>query len=1819
MSLADAIDEPIPHDEESRWRLADILSRRDEYRKFMARTHRETVGPGEFYNHQHIVRLFMRDYRALFLKHEAGTGKTVSVILAVEALFRKRPYSGHCRKAYIVVPNTVLIQSWWNIIFRLSASASRAAKKHGLAKVGSFNPIVRNTALEERMRRRMFRKREARRRFKVLRKDAHAQDIGDESVDVDEGSDQSDDNDGSATGDDSDDDEQPSSSSSNSSDDSDSEDSEDEDSEDGDSEPDEQSSPTATDGTHPQRRAPHRSKSAHHGNRRRCMERYEVLTYGNFSSKIQRIILSSGGQMDEKDVLATHFRGCVFVFDEVQYLSGVDPHEREISDVSTAPEDGDIPVATSALVQLPDLQSLKWRTAEELHALILARQEALDEQQQQQQHQHHQNYHTPSSKPILATYDDETDLMNDDDTTIARRKQQQQHHQLKSGGAIRRDLETIYTYIWKVVHACLAQTKVLLLSATPMPNHVSQIIPSINLILPEDDQMVLADLKSEARLFHHFAGRFSFVSQPTSDVVEQDRPSVEMLTLVQTYMLLFCGASARRLVAHMEECPTDGSEFILHFPKNVIHSDTPDAVTTVMLRTLSPETGHVTFSMLTVPHDETMDVRYACPSRIVVGRDTGLEGVELVHNSRVRDGVVLRFTGQRKASLTAWVANFEPDTVIASKQPDVMVDSNKNVDTVTVRLPVVKETMGLAQTRAYMRARAKDDVGAFKGEQRQVSNGTWPRMVKRGNNHKIVPATIDEKDSGNHLIWGREAFRTHYQFAPRDGWNYKLRMEEEMGRGLLSRPDFAARASIQCLVSSLIMRFSYYDQTVFKDIDKRLKMHLPGVPGPLDPPEEVLKYIQSLPRDQRGCNYSFNELATGSGTITEVEYLCRLYGYEIYTGQTPGVRQVEILDADGNKVKQTEVILDKRPRVCVISPSLNQKETKDAIMNNIQDLYNCEANCFGEYCQVIFVTEAGESGISIYHVRHTHIKRRWTATGRYQAEKRSQRTDSHHHVIRNRPLDEHGQPLITYTYRHVAEPHPCALMLDKVSKEDSLIPYCGELHPPEIALEKLKCSRLRGVDHEITLDAILNDIDVRWMMRFMKRVSIDTHLNAARNMHLPGMKAGDLQCDYDKPYWDVLRPEDVGLTTTATKTATILPTDMEDHELKDITGMDVFRTVRAIRTFFNESGRSHILFQKLIAVLNVSRHLVVTALDWIMARRMPLRNRFGQVCYLAHHQDLFYLTFQENPLTYLYPGMHMPDIRQTESLNVMSQGVAYRNVRRQDVARYTQAFGECLTHYRRIKNSLAADISAGNDYLVNKFLEMQIGELLEKDAEERLIPVVEYALLQRYAPDMFPNSVIHENSDLITLILDRLYHRLIYIISDDGSGNSGGSGGCSDNSSRAIEIDDDDNDDDDVLDDDDCFATHPYDAVDWGRRTNRQFHVVHCLGLVLQSKQNIVNVFMNVKHPLRACFFSRGRSTLPSFSAVIEPNRSCFISKIKNKIERTMTPFWKRHLYAVRPFSSSDHFRIVSSLDTKSSDDSGAPSDLPTRRLSGAACSNSMFPTSMMYEVLYTLGIQSEQSSSTTSAAIHPICLIRDFLRTWSQTPIFSNERILYTRWNKFHHILFRHCGIVDARGVPLPSPVAEGRKRTAMLILSSDDLVVNVKKYLKNCTQRIDDFMPMAFTHISELEQFKKPLSENRSMLMHVLCLKQTKAFLTKALESSSSSSEQHRARIRNLIQSLPPRTDRIHHRDRLYEVFSSYLSSTHPGSTKHLISATMACTDFMKSIYFVYWRSWFNFLGNAELAIPIFRSETPRSRMLHCEFLQYVFDRNGLLFSSL
>lgn len=79
-------------------------------------TPNEVLEPGGFYNHQILIKRFMREYPKLLLYHAAGTGKTCTITLVAEDFKVRKLLDGSVRKCLIISPSEDLGHEFKNQI-----------------------------------------------------------------------------------------------------------------------------------------------------------------------------------------------------------------------------------------------------------------------------------------------------------------------------------------------------------------------------------------------------------------------------------------------------------------------------------------------------------------------------------------------------------------------------------------------------------------------------------------------------------------------------------------------------------------------------------------------------------------------------------------------------------------------------------------------------------------------------------------------------------------------------------------------------------------------------------------------------------------------------------------------------------------------------------------------------------------------------------------------------------------------------------------------------------------------------------------------------------------------------------------------------------------------------------------------------------------------------------------------------------------------------------------------------------------------------------------------------------------------------------------------------------------------------------------------------------------------------------------------------------------------------------------------------------------------------------------------------------------------
>ena len=317
--------------------------------------------------------------------------------------------------------------------------------------------------------------------------------------------------------------------------------------------------------------------------------------------------------------------------------------------------------------------------------------------------------------------------------------------------------------------------------------------------------------------------------------------------------------------------------------------------------------------------------------------------------------------------------------------------------------------------------------------------------------------------------------------------------------------------------------------------------------------EYLLNYIET----HDGTHYIYWNYLEGGLNI--IAALLLSAGYERFTGiESPFKREVTTRRKPGISIMSeycvstneegenkftsfSEDIFPKKPRFAILSGS-----NKDGHSKLIKETMIHPDNLDGDYIKILIVSPVGKLGINLNNISHVHtIGAHWNKGNEIQAEGRAIRSESHvdlyNRLVKEREYNlKHGIPLTPQQESLMVDIHInryCAIprYLDESylrtqglsydDQSDELFEFLLDniSNPEIISFLRKDIPQLSTTDitrYPLSIDEYMyrlgveKEINIRKMLRIMKRIAVDCNNNLERNVVKDGID-GSLECDYE--------------------------------------------------------------------------------------------------------------------------------------------------------------------------------------------------------------------------------------------------------------------------------------------------------------------------------------------------------------------------------------------------------------------------------------------------------------------------------------------------------------------------------------------------------------------------------------------------------------------------------------------------------------------------------------------------------------------------------
>lgn len=268
-------------------------------------------------------------------------------------------------------------------------------------------------------------------------------------------------------------------------------------------------------------------------------------------------------------------------------------------------------------------------------------------------------------------------------------------------------------------------------------------------------------------------------------------------------------------------------------------------------------------------------------------------------------------------------------------------------------------------------------------------------------------------------------------------------------------------------------------------------------------------------------------------------------------------------------------------------------------LQNVLTILTSSENIDGDYIKVVFISKVSSEAISIHHATtYVQYQAVWTPTVENQAKDRIYRSQSHLDLQAreiDRLIDEGMDP-------------DEARRIATVDVEEY---YLASIYPGE------NVSFITSIDYNIYNKSLGKDIAIKGFIRKLAKISVDCPIHRKRNIRADDVDNSpechyqecNYQCFY-KPRVEVdFSTYDINFTQEAVDK---IQNNLKIYFLREGSG-----TIDSIRSYLDPDGDRQIDFR--------SRSVEI-ALSKMIIDRIPIRDRFGYVCYLLENDGVFFLT-----------------------------------------------------------------------------------------------------------------------------------------------------------------------------------------------------------------------------------------------------------------------------------------------------------------------------------------------------------------------------------------------------------------------------------------------------------------------------------------------------------------------------------------------------------------------------------------------------------------
>jgi len=374
---------------------------------------------------------------------------------------------------------------------------------------------------------------------------------------------------------------------------------------------------------------------------------------------------------------------------------------------------------------------------------------------------------------------------------------------------------------------------------------------------------------------------------------------------------------------------------------------------------------------------------------------------------------------------------------------------------------------------------------------------------------------------------------------------------------------------------------NYYPKPEFKE-------SLSNIDGIREMSVKTANMIEIAERVEKGNVYIYDNFVEASGAIT-IALCFQAMGYEIFNESRSVFRPKDPFGTDNseNKGEQKEIQPDfkKKKRVGLFT-GMTSESTFAAMI----ELMNSYENRHGDYLKVFIASPTGSEGISLSNVVSIHIgSGDWKYATPHQAKSRAIRSTSHEELLKekqaayaNAGLDPRTARVDVEVYYHVA------ISRGKPAK---------------------------SIDAYLYTLAETKDRAIKRVQRIMKRAAIDSLIHYERNVRATD-KPGTIESDY------------VSLPCYEFDENVSSKVDYSTYDVHYINEpiaiiMDMLRH-HFLSHFSINIGEAVELLKQQTEIPPRKKYLYF-AVDDIISKKVPFRDRYGYTCYLEKDGDTLFL------------------------------------------------------------------------------------------------------------------------------------------------------------------------------------------------------------------------------------------------------------------------------------------------------------------------------------------------------------------------------------------------------------------------------------------------------------------------------------------------------------------------------------------------------------------------------------------------------------------